>query len=136
MNNLFHSLAFSSTTSAPQKALTKITSVNNSNISNSFLQFAFKFLIYSQSSDQGAFLNQIVDEHDSASILTAQEYTIQLFSIYLKDLVAFAKNSNESTMLNALVLTLTWCLTSTVVSVRSEAMDLLEKCHKLISEHI
>ena len=128
-SSFFNSLAFSVATSAPQKALTKITNANNSNISNSFLQFAFKFLIYSGKSDEDT-------QENSTLLSTTQERTIQLFGIYLKDLVAFPKNSNESSMLNALVLVLAWCLTSETKSVRSETLDLLEKCHKLISEHI
>jgi len=131
-------LASSSNPSSASKP-TKISSANNSNITNSFLQFAFKFLIYSH--EEGSLLNEDCSETDNeerAQLLlsTAQERTIQLFNIYLKDLVAFGKNSNESSMLNALVLVLSWCLTSQAPNIRTEALDLLNKCHQLISEHI
>lgn len=132
-------MASPSATSSSKKP-TKISSCNNSNISNSFLQFAFKFLIYSGDED-----NLLLNENSNASdsleraqllLSTAQERTIQLFNIYLKDLVAFGKNSNESSMLNALVLVLSWCLTSKASNIRTEALDLLNKCHQFISEHI
>jgi len=135
-SSFFNSLAFSAATSAPQKALTKITNANNSNISNSFLQFAFKFLICSERPAEVDYLNEATALVEKSALLLTQERTIQLFSVYLKDLVAFTKNSNESSLLNALVLMLAWCLTSETRTVRSEALDLLEKCHQLISEHI
>ena len=90
---LLLSLAFSSTVSAPKK-LTKISNVNNSNISNPFLQFAFKFLIYTERPEEAFILNSALTQDGHNGMLAAQERTIQLFSIYLKDLVAFAKNSN------------------------------------------
>lgn len=135
-----NSMASPSATSSSKKP-TKISSTNNSNISNSFLQFAFKFLIYS-GDEENLLLNEnsngITDSVERVQLLlsTAQERTIQLFNIYLKDLVAFGKNSNESSMLNALVLVLSWCLTSKAANIRTEALDLLNKCHQLISEHI
>lgn len=128
-------MAFSSTVSAPQK-LTKISSVNNSNISNPFLQFAFKFLIYTDRSEEAFILNDALTSEGHNGMLASQERTIQLFNIYLKDLVAFAKNSNESSLLNAVILALTWCLTSEVKSIRADALDLMEKSHKMIGEHL
>ena len=123
--SFFNSLAYSSTVSAPYTP-TKISAINNSNISNSFLQFAFKFLIHSERDGaEMALLNE-----PFASVST-QTRTLQLFGIYLNDLLDNFAKSNESSLCNALVLSATWCLTSPNDSVRGEALRLLDKCHSM-----
>jgi hypothetical protein len=129
-STFFNSLAYSSAVSAPHTP-TKISSVNNSNISNSFLQFAFKFLIFSTKSSDHMHLCEQLENTIHENLGVTQEHTIQLFGIYLNDLVMNSSKLNEGSMLNALILTLTWCLTSETENIRSGAIKLLEKCQEL-----
>ncbi len=135
-SSFFNSLTNSLSATSPQTP-TKISLANNSNISNSFLQFAFKFLIYS-SEKNDEFLNELdtvylsnrLENDCSTALLITQLRTIQLFDTYLADLTNNSKKSNENSMLNALVLSLTWCLCSSHEIIRIEAINLLEKINQ------
>jgi hypothetical protein len=133
-NNLTNSLSATS----PQTP-TKISIANNSNISNSFLQFAFKFLIYSSDKNkeclndfESASLSAKLETDNNIVLLISQLRTIQLFDVYLSDLTNNLKKSNENSMLNSLISLLTWCLCSSHEIIRIEAINLLEKINSTI----
>ena len=96
---------------------TSLAPVAKGTVNHQFFNFAFKFLV-----DQS---NQEVNNNNDQKSLV-QSKTIQLFSNYIKDLLASEKK-HDSSLVSGLVLALTCCLTSTSQDVRVEALDLLEK---------
>ena len=96
---------------------TSLAPVAEGTVNHQFINFSFKFLV-----DQSK--QEVNNNNDQNSLF--QSKTIQLFSIYIKDLLVNEKK-HDSSLVSGLVLALTCCLTSTSQDVRVEALDLLEK---------
>ena len=94
----------------------------------SFYHFAFKFLIRLTENGTDTDDDAAANESSTPPLVAAQLRTMQLFRRRVGELIA----EGGLTMLNALVLVLTWCLTSKRERVRHEALQLLHT----ISEHL
>ena len=110
------SFAYSSTVSTPY------TAINNTNISNSLLQFAFKFIHFER---DRAVLNE-----SFASVSTQTQAPCSYLSFTSKICLTILPN-NENLLCNAFLLSATSCLTSPNDSVRGDALRLLDKCHSM-----
>ena len=105
-----------SSSQSPAHTPTKAAGTNGSGSAgaSSFLQFAFKYLIYFDDSSEK------VD-----TLLLVQQRTIRLLNENAQDLILNSKKY-DSSVLNALILALIWCLTSKHSKTRVEALSLLE----------
>lgn len=109
----------SSQPSSANQTPTKLTSSNSNSSIYTFFQFAFKFLI-------------IYDSESNTQSVTQLE-TIRLFELNLDQFFEMNKKTADS-MLNSVILALTWCLTSENMKVRSCALKLMDKIHAKLDE--
>lgn len=109
----------------PSTTPTKLTSPQASQVSYSFFQFAFKFLI-----------NYDQDNEDNLVVSTrsTQLQTIRLYEAHLEKLLEVNKRT-EGWFLISCVLALAWCLTSKSSQIRLGALDLVEKLNKRLDDN-
>jgi hypothetical protein len=119
-----------STTPTPTPTKSPLSSANNlQNMSQSnatYLQFAFKYLIY--------FEANTTNESTDAFVLT-QLKTMSFLNENI-DTFLFSEKKFENSTANALTLILIWCLTSKSKKIRCQAASLLEKINAEFANNV
>jgi hypothetical protein len=118
-NILAHFIGGHFSTALPPTSTTVVvspTKLANAAVLQSFYQFSFKYLLHLQDLDQN---------EKSQMLLATQIHTLQIYARNnAAEFLAFTSKSTD--LLNAIVLIVSWCLTSETDDLRLASLDLFE----------
>lgn len=121
LDKLTQSSCFINAHSTSTQTPTKLTTPTANPATYTFYQFSFKFLI-----DYGLFND---GDHKSATadeLNCTQLETVRLYQTNLDEFIEMSRRRTDDSMLNSVLLALTWCLTSENRLVRTHSLRLIE----------